>query len=242
MLALLVFGRHIASEPDLMSLLCNHILEETAITVLAAQLPSLDKASLKRLSAQLEALPPGGSLSAGIRRQKEATIMWLINLLKHPDKQMTLEIPAQVGKEGQMESFVEKARKMDPLPLQKALEGLTELASYYDEVDKLLTLPLGESSAQLSRLQQRVNRNAFHMLFLPHLEERVRTDDYANVRVALFKAAVAVAREGPNALRDFHDPAGGGSFSYKALQGGFELASGLREKGKPVTLRIEPGR
>jgi len=60
----------------------------------------------------------------------------------------------------------------------------------------------------------------------------------ADARLALFKAAVAVARGGPAALKDVKDPFGDGPFAYKAADGGFELTSKLRFNGEPVSQAV----
>jgi hypothetical protein len=61
----------------------------------------------------------------------------------------------------------------------------------------------------------------------------------ARTRLALFKAAIAVAQGGPDKVKDFPDPFGKGPFEYRALPQGFELRSQLRDpQGQPVTLTV----
>ena len=52
------------------------------------------------------------------------------------------------------------------------------------------------------------------------------------------KAAIAVARGGPDKVKDFRDPFGDGPFEYKALPQGFELRSKLQFRGEPVVLQV----
>ena len=60
----------------------------------------------------------------------------------------------------------------------------------------------------------------------------------AAVRHALFRAAIAVVRDGPDKLKDFPDPAGDGPFEYKQVDGGFELKSKLMNKDQPLAMRV----
>jgi hypothetical protein len=51
-------------------------------------------------------------------------------------------------------------------------------------------------------------------------------------------AAVAVANDGPEKLKEIPDPVVGGPFEYRKLDDGFELKSKLVIDDKPVTLTI----
>jgi len=60
-------------------------------------------------------------------------------------------------------------------------------------------------------------------------------------RLAMFKAAIAVVRGGPEVLKaETHkDPYAGGAFSYEKTPGGFRLLSKTTGRdGKPVTLDV----
>jgi hypothetical protein len=56
--------------------------------------------------------------------------------------------------------------------------------------------------------------------------------------MAMLLAAVAVANDGPEKLKDIPDPFGDGPFEYRKLDGGYELKSKLVVDDKPVTLTI----
>ena len=60
--------------------------------------------------------------------------------------------------------------------------------------------------------------------------------------MALFQAALAVVRGGPDKLKEIKDPFGDGPFEYRALDKGFELKSKLLASGKPVTLVVGRGK
>jgi hypothetical protein len=51
-------------------------------------------------------------------------------------------------------------------------------------------------------------------------------------------AAVAVAHDGPEKLKEIRDPFGEGPFEYRKLESGFELKSKLKFDGEPVTLTV----
>ena len=56
--------------------------------------------------------------------------------------------------------------------------------------------------------------------------------------MALFKAALAVVKGGPDQLEAIKDPFGDGPFEYRNLEKGFELKSKLLFKGQPVALMV----
>ena len=76
-----------------------------------------------------------------------------------------------------------------------------------------------------------------------------KTNDQAQARRAMFKAAVAVVhRGGGERLDQFRDPFGTRPFTYRALSEGFQLQSELRnelqggpkEKKNHITLTVGP--
>ena len=73
---------------------------------------------------------------------------------------------------------------------------------------------------------------------LPAVTKCVNARDRYRARLALLKAAVAVARDGQAALEQHADPFGGGPFDYQATDRGFELRSKLQLDGQPVTLKV----
>jgi hypothetical protein len=58
----------------------------------------------------------------------------------------------------------------------------------------------------------------------------------SRTRLELLRAAVAVARGGPDKVKDFRDPSGDGPFKYTALPGGFKV------EAKRLALTVGPGK
>jgi hypothetical protein len=64
---------------------------------------------------------------------------------------------------------------------------------------------------------------------------RAREEKF-QVQLTLFRAALAVAQNGPEKVKEFRDPAASGWVTYKTIPGGFAIQSQFRdEKGEPLT-------
>ena len=64
--------------------------------------------------------------------------------------------------------------------------------------------------------------------------------DRSTTRWALFRAAIAIQRDGEEQLASSKDPFGAGPFKYEKLPAGFRLTSQFNFRGKQVELRVGP--
>jgi hypothetical protein len=133
-----------------------------------------------------------------------------------------------------------KAPKLpEPSSLDEAVKQLEALPRLYDQMTKLTELPRAEFDAQYPKWQAQVAAaDPVAAAFVPALDKMMAAHRRAAVRLAMFRAAIAIVRGGPEKVKDFRDPAGDGPFEYHATDGGFELKSKLLLKDQPLTLRV----
>jgi hypothetical protein len=88
--------------------------------------------------------------------------------------------------------------------------------------------------------EERSRTNPVIRLLSPALPRFRWVEAYSQTRRALLLAAIAVRLDGPRALNRHLDPYDRNPFTYMSVNGGFRLASGLREDGVPLVLAIVP--
>jgi hypothetical protein len=115
----------------------------------------------------------------------------------------------------------------------KQFEGLRPA---YEEISRLLPLPRDQFRAKFGELQKRTEQNPIAKAVLPSMERVYDRDAAGRTRMTLLKAAVAVARGGPDRANEFKDSSGG-AIEYSATSDGFELRSKVVDDDKPVTLK-----
>ena len=112
-----------------------------------------------------------------------------------------------------------------------------------DQLAKVAGLPWRDFDAQYPEFIKNAKASAsLSGYLLPSLDKYVATVRRNETQRALFQAAIAVVRGGPDALKEVPDPFGDGPFAYRALDKGFELKSKLLFKGQPVTLTAGKGK
>jgi hypothetical protein len=118
----------------------------------------------------------------------------------------------------------------------KLSEGLIPM---YDELAKLSELPPKEFDAKYPEFVKKAQAaNALARAVLPAVDKVVAAKRRAEARLAMLKAAIAVVRDGPDAVKAHKDPFGDGPFEYTPAAGGFELKSRLTFKDQPVALAV----
>ena len=112
----------------------------------------------------------------------------------------------------------------------------------------------GDGTTTATVLAEAVYREGLKMIAAGHdpmaltrgiqkaVDKVVAAQRRAAARLAMFKAAVAVVRGGPDKVKETKDPFGDGPFDYRAAGDGFELKSKLTYKGQPVTLTVGKGK
>jgi hypothetical protein len=215
--------------------------ERATIESMAPRLASLHPAALDALDRRLASLPPGGSLEACVKVERELGIGWAIGQLRKMNDQDPWKdrvLAPYVMNEG-----APQPGKLDALVAaaggtrQGALGQFELLLGYYDEVGKAIALPRDEFRAKLAELEKRTEGNAFAAATLPAMARVYDNDAAGRTRLTMLRAAVAVLRGGPEKARGFTD-ATGSPLEYRPAPGGFELTSKVIEKDKPVTLKV----
>ena len=80
---------------------------------------------------------------------------------------------------------------------------------------------------------------AFAVMLLPPLAKFRQVEVEAQVRFALFQAAIAVLLRGEKELQKTKDPLGGAPFRLQKTDNGFDLVSQVKDKeGNPVRISI----
>jgi hypothetical protein len=236
-IALLQLARHVETDPLMIDQMVGFSIEGMAVQAAAPHLPD-SKATLADVAAALDRLPPGPTFAQMLQVEKRTCSDWLIRELR----------AAEADKPGswqeKWQALFGPAERGVPTPkvpavatLDEAVRMLGGLPPLYDEAGRLTELPWAEFDPRYAEFVRRARAaNPAAAAIFPAMEKVVAAKRRADARFALFKAAVAVARGGPDVLKGIKDPFGDGPFEYKARDGGFELRSKFIFKGEPVTL------
>jgi hypothetical protein len=235
-------GRHVSLEGGFITMLVGYQIEHRLTETLALYLPRLDAKAMKDLETRLDALPPFGSQAKALLACERETLDWFIRKVKESkDKESLLAFLSWVGiSEGKDRDAGEKARAFLQEcggTAQGVIKFAEEVRPCYDELARMLDLPLDQFEKQFEQESLKRAGNPVYKVFFPPLAKLRQSRARADVRRALLSAAIAVRLHGRDALKDHPDPVGGGLFEYAAFEGGFELSSKLKQQDdKPVTL------
>ena len=233
----MTLGRHLSTDlPTIISYLVQLVVERVAIEALAAHLGGLDPAALEHLEARLNDLPAGGSIGAAFRAERESFTDWAVGRLRgmndaDPWKQKVLGVMSEAGAD--LDALI-AASGGTREAVARRFEGLR---AYFEKLAKLLPLPPDEFQKELAALNREFDANPLSKAVLPSVQKVYDRDAAGRTRMTLLKAAVAVARGGPERAAAFKD-ASGAPVEYVATDGGFELRSTVVDDGKPVTLKV----
>ena len=244
LLAAMTLGRHVSQGGGFIMLLVGYHIEYRVSETLARYLPQLDAKAIKDVKTRLDALPPFGRQSTALLTCEKESLDWFIRKVKEKnDKESLLAFFSWVGlTEGKDRDSGEKARAF----LQQCggtAEGVIKFAREalpsYDLLAKKLDLPLDEFEKEFERESAKQAGNPVYKVFFPALAKVRQSKARADVRRALFSAALDVQLNGKDALKDHADPVAGGPFEYVAFEGGFELHSKFKgQDDKPFTLTV----
>jgi hypothetical protein len=238
-------GRHASWDGTLVAYLVGMAIETIVTDTLAAHLPELDKEVAKELAARWEKLPPSESIAnALLRAEEKAGLDWFITKLKAAKDRKEVE--------NFLNAIAETPELRKPL-LASLAEGGTErlikdiepIRDLYREFGKKLNLPPDEFDKEYDkRIEALKEKNAVARLLGVALSKMRRAAARLEARQALWKTAMAIHVEGPDALKAHRDPFGDGPFERVPLDGGgYELRSKLRNyDGKQATLTVGLGK
>lgn len=238
----LTLGRHVSRDGTLIAVLVGIGIEQGVTDTLAADLPKLDVAALKKLAARLEALPPDMTAADAMQVGEErAGLEWFIRQVKETkdkDKLITLLEELGVteggGSKARAKAFLEECGG--------TAEGVVKYAEQtrplYAEAAKALALPPGQFEKAWDALNKKSAENPVSKVLFPAVNNVRKAEDRLLARRALRKAALAVLIDGPGAVKATRDPFGDGPFEYEPFDGGFELRSKYKYQDKPVSLTV----
>ena len=232
----LTLARHAGADGTMVAYLVQLAIEQVATESLAAGMAGLDPAALDLAAKRLESLPPGGSLAATTRTEKESFFDWARTKLRamKDDEPWQETILKPLGDQsGALEQAIEQAGGTR----QGVLEQLDAFAPYYGEVAKILPLPRDQFLARHKELRAGVEKNPIGKLIVPAYEMAYGRDQAGRTRMMMLKAAVAIARGGPEKAKGLKD-AGGNPIEYRATETGFELLSPITDRDKQVKLTV----
>jgi hypothetical protein len=246
-LAAMTLARHLGGDELIISFLVQMSIEQDAIELIARHLPVLSERDRKRLTAALDALPEGGSLEKAVRVDKRTTVTWVGKWLEGMKDDRSDAWKAKVR---QTLSYTrESERALDKLfdgpgdsvakliALNKALGGFhDELLKYVHKSPAKVAKPIADL------VEEYCKDNPLGRFLLPQVNVALVWEraGAGATRIDMLRAAVAVADKGPDAVKQTSDRYAEGArpLGYRKAPGGFELTSQLKEKGKPVTLRV----
>jgi hypothetical protein len=235
--AMLTLARHVNSDPILISNGVRYSIEWMAIGALAPHLQKFDAAALKVLSASLEKLPPGATLQQGLLWEKRHITQSITKLLRDQER-------ANKGDwQATLKAIFNLAESQDAIPaissIDKAVQLANDLAPFYDEQARLVTLAKTEYDAKYPEFIKKAKAaNPLSGALLPAVDRLLANEWRSQAHMALFKAAIAVVQGGPDQLKEFKDPFGQGPIEYRPLDKGFELKSKLVIRGQQVAIVV----
>ncbi len=245
-IAAMTLGRQATKDGTLVVGLVGYAIDHRAIVALSVYMPKLDAKTIKDLKTRVDALPPFGSPSRAVIVTEKETIDWFIRKVKETkDEKSLLSFLKFVGISEGKDREAGLAREAREF-FQKCggtAEGVLKFAEetrpFYESSAKLLDLPLDEFQKQFKAQSDKQAANPVYKVFFPALNHVRRSKAAADVRSALFHAAIAVQLDGKDSLKDYSDPVVGGPFEYVAFQGGFELRSTMKGPGdKPLSITV----
>ncbi|MBI3468728.1 MAG: hypothetical protein HY000_37470 [Planctomycetes bacterium] len=235
--SMMALARHAGRDPIMIAVLVRYLIEGTMVDLVAPYVPQL-KAPYAESAAMFEALPPAVTLQQTIVTEKKFMAEWLLNKLREAERAKP-GAWREIWQQAVLSSpdVPEVAKSADTF--EKATKLLEDLLPVYDELVMHAALPKEQFDAQYPVFKEKT-RAALPLagFVLPAVDKYLATEHRNQARLAMLLAAIAVAQDGPEKLKEIKDPFGDGPFEFRPLDQGFELKSKLLFEGKPVTLTV----
>jgi hypothetical protein len=232
----LVMGRHVGSDNVLISLLVQYAVERIVIDTACQELTRFDDQQLDTLTEYLDALPDGGSVTESMKMEKRTYIGWARRVVR--------EATSDQEAAGQLHDIVvpqDQAPDVAGITRTQISQWLDQTAKDYDEILAIVNLPDREFQPRWDSLLARIKQEkSYSSVVLPALKQVRMARDRQAAMWALFRAAVAVERDGAQRLDSINDPFGSGPFGYEKLPAGFRLTSQYKYRDQPVQLTVGP--
>ena len=242
----LAIGRHAGCNGIPVALLVDYGVEAMVATNAALDLNRLDEPALTSLSAELEKLPPGGTLAQAAQVEQEITQRWILRKLQRPGGQnpndSLKKLLQAVAGPSLANERVDAALAACGGTADGLAQRLLALEPLYARIASTIALPYDQFVKQWPDLQHDIDADPVaRVIIMSRYPQLVRSHAMAQAQLAMFEAAIDVVRKGPDALQSHPDPFGNGPFTYRQTPRGFELTSALIDEAsasRPVTLRI----
>jgi hypothetical protein len=213
---------------------------------LGQELPRLDAGLIRYVKERMAALPAGMTPAGALKSEEMFYLDWFIRAVKAAkDKESLVALLAPLFiSEGKPEAAeLEKKAREFLESCGGTADGVVKKAEEtrmsYKLIANKLELPLADFEREFEQEAAKQTGNPVFKVFFPAMVNVRRASARADVRRALFLAALDVQLEGQSALKNHADPVIGGMFEYIPFEGGYELHSKLKNSdGKPVALTI----
>ncbi len=240
--AAMTLARHLSRGEAFIPIHYGIGIENTTAEVLAAYLPKLDAGARRALPARLDKLPARGTMADALRREEKEFLGWFqkrVRAITERDRLVEFLDYCDQGA-GQKDQFARGKAFLEACggTAEGALKRSEEVRPFYAAFAGKMELPPDELDKAFEAEKKRMDKNPVFKVLVPGLPNGRRAEARWEVRRAMLKAAVAVLRDGPDALKAHPDPYGDGPFGYEAFDGGFVLKSKLTFKDKPWALTV----
>ena len=231
-----ILARHAGADDVLISILVQYAVEQIVIDTVSQELPNFAAKHLDTLAGYLDSLPEGGSMAESLKIEQRISVEWARRVVRESqsDGEAVQQLRSIVVPADQAPAFDGVTRKQ----IAKWLDGTTK---DYDEIHAIFDLPDDEFQPRWDALVKRIRgENPYSSVVLPSLKRVREVRDRSTATWALFRAAIAIQRDGEERLVSSKDPFGEGPFKYKKLAAGFRLTSQFNFRGKQVELQVGP--
>ena len=250
LIAALVLGRNVASDPITISALVQYADEAIVYSTVAANFGEFSPETLKQLMDGFDAAPPRHTIAACIPSEKTGINDWVLNKILELQKaypsddekvmeifhKMTLEWGVDTNfwprtlaaSGGTSEGVIKLLRKTEPL---------------YPRLAALMALPEPEYEIQAKQFFADCQKspNLFIVEFVFGLEKTRMKEFRVQAQLAMVHAAVEYKLHGEAGLKSVMDPFGNGPFAFqrfvfKGVDRGFELKSAYTGTDTPFVM------
>ncbi|HLL88700.1 MAG TPA: hypothetical protein VK324_05315 [Tepidisphaeraceae bacterium] len=240
--AVMALGRDV----DDKILICHLVrigIVEMAVDRAARVLPLASAERAKQFGRFIAALPPGPTVAEAIAFEGKNIVAWL--------RPLAARDGAEPGAGAQALASVFRPDPAGKLDGREAVQVIVADPVKWDAtvtvVGDAFTAAAGRAALpdeQFAAAEEAFRRDVatappLVRMLVPSIGLARLADHRHRTMLALLDAAVQVVLDGPAAVADTVDPAGGGQFAYEPRPGGFVLASKVKDRrGEPVLLVV----
>lgn len=235
----LTLGRHLAMDGSIPGLLIQFQLQTSTAQVAADNFDRFDRPAFILLSERLDSMARAARAAPTLGTMKATSLGWL--------RREVMQKGTETVKPAVLYGWFDKSdgELLDELLSGTPEEVLGRIADgerMYDLAAELLELPADQFDAAYQALMKEAEASGpLTAYWLRDTQvKRLRDREVeAQAKLAMLRAALAMAIDGVGALKRSPDPFGDGPFELTKDDDGFELKSKLVVDQKPVQLRFQ---